>query len=150
MKKGEEESVTIYLPADRYQMCDDIRTAVKTKQNNGKNKRRKQDMLQTMIAIEQDGRETHAISLLFEVPDKDFDLKGAVYAAATEFCQTEEGRRIYDYNCSCFNWADFSVSVPNEFCEKHGFKKVDSVLGDIVVDWDEHIVNDSVLEEDEE
>ena len=38
MKKGEEESVTIYSPADRYQMCDDIRTAVKTKQNNGKNK----------------------------------------------------------------------------------------------------------------
>ena len=107
-------------------------------------------MLQTMIAIEHDGKETRAISLLFEVPDKDFDLKGAIYAAATEFCQTEEGRRIYDYNCSCFNWADFSVSVPNEFCEKHGFKKVDSVLGDIVVDWDEHIVNDSVLEEDEE
>ena len=38
MKKGEEESVTIYLTAERYQICDDIRTAVKTKQNNGKNK----------------------------------------------------------------------------------------------------------------
>lgn len=59
----------------------------------------------------------------FEVPNKNFDLKGAVYAAATEFCQTEEGRRIYDYNCCCFNWADFSVSVPNEFCKKYGFKK---------------------------
>ena len=107
-------------------------------------------MLQTMIAIEHDGKETRAISLLFEVPDKYFDLKGAIYAAATEFCQTEEGRRIYDYNCCCFNWADFSVSDQNEFCKKYGFIKVDSVLGDIVVDWDEHIVNDSVLEENEE
>ena len=38
MKKGEEESVTIYLTADRYQICEDIRNAVKTKQKNGKNK----------------------------------------------------------------------------------------------------------------
>lgn len=36
--------------------------------------------------------------------------------------------------------------VPNSFCEKYGFKKIDSALSDIVVDWDEHIVDDFELE----
>lgn len=105
-------------------------------------------MLQTVIAIELDGVNVRAISLQFEVPDKDFDLKGAVYAAATEFCQTEEGRKTYDYNCSCFNWADFDVNVPDEICERHGFKKIKGELADMVVDWDEHLVDDFVMEEE--
>ncbi len=99
-------------------------------------------MLRNIIAIEYDGRETRAISISFEVPDKDFDLVSAVRKAAMDFCRTEEGSRVYEFNCNCFNWADFEVSVPNSICEKYGFKKVDSCLSDIVVSWDEHLVDD--------
>ena len=43
--------------------------------------------------------------------------------------------------------------MPNEFCEKYGFKKIDSgTLSDITVDWDEHLVDDAQMvdEEDDE
>ena len=103
-------------------------------------------MIQNIIAIEYDGKEMRAISISCEVPSSDFDLASAIKKAATDFCRTEEGMAIYDYNCSFFNWADFEVSVPNSFCEKYGFKKIDSALSNIVVDWDEHIVDDFELE----
>lgn len=103
-------------------------------------------MLQTIIAIEQDGLDTRAIALNFEVPNKQFDLKKAVMTAATEFCKTKEGRKMYDYNCSYFNWADFAMSVPNEFCLRFGFSKVDDALADLMVNWDEQLVNESELE----
>ena len=104
-------------------------------------------MLQTVIALERDGLEVRAISILFDVPNKDFDLLKAAKSAATDYCKTAEGKRIYEYNCSQFNWADFEMSIPNEFCERYGFKKVDSVLADIIVDWDEHLVDDFALDE---
>ena len=104
-------------------------------------------MLQTINAIERDGFEVRVLSILFDVPDKDFDLLKAAKLAATEYCKTAKGKRTYEYNCSQFNWADFEMSIPNEFCEKYGFKKVDSALADIIVDWDEHLVDDCALEE---
>ena len=105
-------------------------------------------MIQNIVAVEYDGREMRAISITCEVPNKEFDLVSAIKKASTDFCKTEEGRAVYEYNCSCFNWADFEASVPNSFCEKYGFKKIDFVLSDIVVDWDEHIVDDFELEEE--
>lgn len=77
-------------------------------------------------------------------------MKDAVCKAATDYCKTPAGRKMFDYNCSYFNWADFD-SVPQEFCEKYGFTKIDSALSDIEVDWDEQLVDDSQIEfEDEE
>jgi len=106
-------------------------------------------MLRNIVAVEYDGRETMALSISFEVPDNEFDLVVAARKAATDFCKTEAGKAIYEYNCSCFNWADFEMSVPNSFCEKYGFRKVDSVLNDIIVDWDEHVVDDFDFGDDE-
>lgn len=103
-------------------------------------------MLQTVVAIERDGLDFNALALCFEVPDKDFDLVAAVRAAAAEFCNTKEGRKVYEGNCDAFNWADFAMYVPAELCEKHGFKMVQSELSDIIVDWDEYLVE----EEEEE
>lgn len=102
-------------------------------------------MLQTIIAIERDGLEIRVLSIMFDVPDKDFDLLQAAKSAATDYCKTAGGKRTYEHNCSQFNWADFEMSIPNEFCEKYGFKKVESVLADIIVDWDEHLVDDFAL-----
>ena len=106
-------------------------------------------MIQIITAIEHDGIKVRTLSLGFEVPNKEFDLITAIKAAATDYCKTPEGRDAYDYNCSHFNWADFAMSVPNEFCEKHGFKNLNSdALSDIVVDWDEQLVNGSDLDPD--
>lgn len=105
-------------------------------------------MLQTIIAIERDGMDVRAISLSFDVPNQEFDLVSAVKATALAYCKTDQGKAVYDYNCSHFNWADFD-SVPDEFCEQYGFKKVDTALGDIIVDWDEQLVDDSKLEVEE-
>lgn len=107
-------------------------------------------MLQTVVAIERDGFDVRVLSIVFEVPSADFNLLKAVEAAAADYCRTQEGKKQYEYNCSSFNWADFEMSVPNEFCEKYGFKKVDSALSDIVVDWDEQLVDDSFLYEDDD
>ena len=108
-------------------------------------------MLQTVVAIEREGWDVRTLTLLFEVPDEHFNLEYWVRKAATDYCLTEKGRAIYDYNCSCFNWADFEMNVPNEFCERYGFKKINTgILGDITVDWDEHLVDDAQMEDDDE
>ena len=98
-------------------------------------------MIKTIIAIERDGLDIRALALNFEVPSIDFDLKAAVRAACTEYCQTEQGLATYRYNCHSFNWADFAMSVPNEICEKHGFKLVKADVNDEEVEWDEELVN---------
>lgn len=104
-------------------------------------------MLRTVVAIERDGLDFRVLTLQFDVPSKEFDLKDAVCKAATDYCKTPDGKRTYDYNCSFFNWADFAMSVPQDFCEKYGFKRVDSVVSDIEVDWDEQLVDDAQIRE---
>jgi hypothetical protein len=103
-------------------------------------------MLRNVVAIERDGLDFRTLTIVFEVPDDAFDLVEAVKKASTEYCQTEEGIATYRYNCHSFNWADFAMSVPNEICEKYGFKKVvDGILSDIEVNWDEELADESQI-----
>lgn len=107
-------------------------------------------MLRTIVAIERDGFDVNTLTLQFEVPSVDFDLITAIKNAATDYCQTEIGKKTYSYNCGYFNWADFAMSVSNEFCEKYGFKMLDAVCEDVIVDWDEQLVDctDDEIEEE--
>lgn len=107
-------------------------------------------MLKTIVAIERDGIDIRVLALNFEVPSADFDLKAAVKAACTEYCKTPEGLETYRYNCNHFNWADFAMSVPAEFCEKHGFKFVQSNVSDEDVNWDEQLVDDDEIPNEED
>ena len=107
-------------------------------------------MLRTVVALERDGLDVRVLSLQFDVPNAEFDLKDAVCKASTDYCKTPDGKRTYKYNCSYFNWADFAMSVPQEFCEKYGFKRIDTIVSDIEVDWDEQLVDDSQIEDDDE
>ncbi len=100
-------------------------------------------MLRTVTAIERDGLDVRVLVLNFDVPSKEFDLMAAVKAAALEYCQTEDGKKTYNYNCRCFNWADFEMNVPNEICAKHGFTVLESPVSDLVVDWDEQLVDEA-------
>lgn len=109
-------------------------------------------MLRHIIYIREDGRRAMRGTILFEVPNKDFDLCAAVSAAATDYAKTPDGLELYENNSRELNWADFDVHVPNEFCEKYGFRKVKgNVLPNIEVNWDEDLVDESkIYDEDYE
>lgn len=108
-------------------------------------------MLQNIAAVERDGMDVRVLTITLEIPDSTFDTAAAVKAACTDYCTTEEGLRIYEGNCGCFNWGDFVCYVPNEICEKYGFSKhTNDIVSDLEVDWDEHLVNDDHLTSDEE
>lgn len=109
-------------------------------------------MQKTIVAMQRDGVCVQVFAMNFEVPDGDFDLRAAVKAACTEYCQTKEGRETYEGNCNNFNWGDFDAYVPDELCEKHGFKRLRTEVSDEVVDFDELLVDDDdvFLDEDME
>lgn len=107
-------------------------------------------MLRTVVVIQRDGIYADVSTLMFEVPDTDFDLKAAVRKAAIDYCKTEDGKETFEDNGDEFNWVDFfNANVPNEFCEKYGFKKVDNAATDIEVNGDENLVDRDDLDEDE-
>lgn len=106
--------------------------------------------MQTIIAIERDGLDERILTIQLETYREGLDLRQAIIDACTEYVQTPEGKKLYEYNCGCFNWADFEASVPNEICEKHGFAKYKSLDADITVGWDEHLVDDSKLKYDKD
>lgn len=111
-----------------------------------------QPVSQTVVAVERDGLDLRVMSIRFELLKPNLDLKQAVYDACTEFVKTsEQGRTLYSYNCGCFNWADLASSgIPEEICVKHGFRILDDDAADLVVDWDEHLVNDDEIADESE
>lgn len=102
----------------------------------------------TIMATEHDGSNTRNIAINLNILDENpgnFDIKDAVRKAVHEYLCTEEGRKTYDYNCGCFNWADFETNVPNEICRRYGFKKIKLFTDTIDVDWDEQLADDDAL-----
>lgn len=94
-------------------------------------------MQKTLTAIEYDGLDARTISMTFEVPSADFDIKEALAKAVTDFCKTEEGAEVYGNNCRCFNLADVDMYLPKAFCEKYGFSFISTVISDECIGWDE-------------
>ena len=106
-------------------------------------------ILKTITAVERDGFDLRLLTVVFEIPNKEFDLLGGIKKAVGDFIRTSEGRKVFDYNCECFNLADVVSSLPNKFCEAHGFKIIDSTLADMDIDWDYSFVPDSYEPEEE-
>lgn len=104
--------------------------------------------MQTIIVLERDGLDVRAISIRLDTKLSGAELRRAVVKACTEYVQTDEGKKVYGYNCGSFNWADMAVNVPNEICSKYGFTKCEDETADMVVDWDEHLVNDDDIPEE--
>ena len=75
------------------------------------------------IANETDGCDFRTFVMVLEIADC-VDFKEAIEAACKEYCLTEEGKRVFEHNCRCFNWGDFDLHVPNSICEKHGIRKL--------------------------
>ena len=106
--------------------------------------------IRTITAQERDGLNIRVLTLNFEVPNEAFDIVAAVKAAAKEYCLTEEGKKAYEGNCNCFNWGDFDAHVPQDICRKHGFAKIESLTNDLLVDFDEQLVNEYDIFPEEE
>ena len=106
-------------------------------------------MIKTIVATERDGFDIRTLSISFDVPSDDFDLIEAVKKAATDYCLTDEGKMVYEGNCNCFNWGDFATYVSNSFCEPYGFKQINSDVSEISVNFDEQLVNESDIFEEE-
>lgn len=102
-------------------------------------------MLKKIIACEIDVVDWQVLNLDFEVPDEEFDLMAAIRAAVLEYCQSEDGKDVYEGNCNSFNWGDFNSYISNEICARHGFQKIDSDSISVVVDFNEQLVAESEL-----
>ena len=101
--------------------------------------------IQIVTATDYDGTEIIVLTMTFEV-DRGVDIIQAVKEASKEYIRTDEGRAFYRYTCNRFNWGDFWNNVPNEICEKYGFKKIDSGVSNFQVNLNEQLVDDEMEE----
>lgn len=96
--------------------------------------------LRSIVAIERDGFDIRAFAMEFDVFDESTDLQSAVRKACSEYMKTSDGAEsYYTVKGECFNWADFWDDVPNSICEKYGFRKINNIVSDDDVDWDEQL-----------
>lgn len=108
-------------------------------------------MEKVITAIEPNGllfSEYRVHSIVLKTPMKNLDFKAALKEAVQDFIQTEKGKAIYENNGNSFTLVDVSMSLPQEFCKKHGFVIIERVITDEAMDWNESLVDDSNLEED--
>lgn len=103
-------------------------------------------MQQTIIAKYHDGDDWNVLGIIIETTGNTgltnvSSIQRAFIAAANEFAATPDGKDVIDDNSGDFNYGDFVNNVPNEICEKHGFKIVDTFQTDLIVDHDECLVD---------
>ncbi len=106
-------------------------------------------MKKIIVATDQDGLDVRTCVIVLDV-NEGVNAKKAVLAACREYCQTEEGKNTYIGNCDSFNWGDFDAYVPNSICEKHGFRKIDFEVNTENVDFNEQLVLETDVFENEE
>lgn len=93
----------------------------------------------------------HNISLNVEEGMTLKDVKEAISKSSVEFCQTEEGKKVFSDNNNSFNYGDFDIYVPNEICKKYGIEKVDSACSFMEADFNEELVSaDDLQNENDE
>ena len=101
--------------------------------------------MKKIYVVEHDGMNERSFILNINtigIPDDLNSIRDAVVAACTEYVNTEEGRRVYEGNCDCFNWADLEAYVPHDICIKHGFDFTSDSVSDYTVEWDEQLVSE--------
>jgi len=98
-------------------------------------------MLKIIVATETDGLKTTNLVMVLDVDNENINIQQAVSNACKEYCLTEEGKETFERNCNCFNWGDFDTHVPNEICQKHGFRKVESNVAE-EFDFDQQLVDE--------
>ena len=67
--------------------------------------------------------EQYANVLNFQVTSLDISLKDTVQKALNEYAHTKKGKTWIKDNSDMITYMDFFETVPNEICEKYGFRK---------------------------
>jgi hypothetical protein len=85
-----------------------------------------------IMATEGYGNDRDAVSIRLVLFDSSLktaeDIIGAVKKAVRYYTKrTSEERATYEMNCQAFNWGDFYNFVPNEICQRFGFRKEEDV-----------------------
>lgn len=103
-------------------------------------------MKKMINAIETNGMgDVNTLIMEFAVEPKCVNLVEAVCKASLDFVNTKEGREMYEKCKKRFNWGDFWLCVPNSFCQKYGFTKLEDEGSKfpINVDLNENLVDES-------
>ena len=117
-------------------IANKIRSAISELENDGRSASALNGKTVTVTAVERDGLDLRMLTIIFEIPDKDFDILEGIKLAVQDYIKTPEGKKTMEYNSGYFNLADVAGSLPNKYCVAHGFSMVDSALSDINIDWD--------------
>lgn len=98
--------------------------------------------LTTIVATDNHGLDADTYVHKILVPDdlSDEDVMINIKSAALEFCQTPEGRRVYEDNCNSFNIGDFFDSVPLNIMSNHKIYFPERT-NCIAVDFNEQLVD---------
>lgn len=87
-----------------------------------------EERLVLIILRDQDGMNVYSSELMVRTALPDDQIVPAVMAACKDYLNTEEGRKVWEYNCHSFNFGDFDVNVGNKFCIPHGFYRIDQEI----------------------
>ena len=103
-------------------------------------------MRKIINAIETSGMGgANTLIMQFAVKPECVNLVEAVCKASLDFVNSSKGREVYEKNNKSFNWGDFWLHVPNSFCQRYGFTKLDDEGSKfpITVDLNEQLVDES-------
>lgn len=75
-------------------------------------------------------------------------LDRAIKAAAQEYLNTDDGRKVWEENGETFNYKAFMSYIPPDICVKHGFAIFSNIHGDFCVVYDE--CNNTLAEPEEQ
>lgn len=95
--------------------------------------------IRLITAVAYDGTDIMVLPMPFGVCGECPDLTKAVRDACADYLGTDEGKATYASCGNRFDWSDFWTMVPNSFCEKHGFVKLDDFASVECVDMGEQI-----------
>ena len=111
----------------------------------------KEPFYKTITAVERDGFDLRLLTLTFEIDSslhtKNFDLIDAIKKACNDYAKSDLGKETLKYTNGAFNLADFDMHVPRSFTNKYGFRKIETCMSDIEIDWDEQLIDDPDDEE---
>lgn len=85
-----------------------------------------------LILKDRDGIDTRFYPIWIQTTLPKTEIIPAVQAAAREFLNTPEGKKVWNDNCGNFNYGDFDLNVPNSICLRHGFYRNSKDAPDII------------------
>lgn len=95
-----------------------------------------------ILALEMETGTAIAIPLIILKKGEGNDPKDLIRNAVREFLNTPEGKDALKETCGAFNWGDAANLLPDRICDNHGFRFLDPLQADEIVDLNEQLTAD--------